>query len=379
MLLEFVRAEVADMLGHPSAEAVDVTHPFLELGFDSLLSVELRNRLAQATGLQLPTTVVFDHPTPEKLATHLLGRLPAGGSEHSPNASGGPGAQESAQPDRRSQAPAAALGALVRQARDGGRVAELVELLTLAARLRAEFSLEQAGAHAPKPIRLSTGTARTRIVCLPSLLAISGPHQYARFAKALDGEHEVLAIPLRGFLKDEPLPATMDAALEAHARPASALAAAGPIALAGHSTGGSFALAVAERMRQAGAAPAALVLIDTYTLAGGGPSDLYGGVLDAMLAREGSYAPLSDARLTAMARYLRLLSDSPPPPPSETPTLLVRASDPLPGVSAERMREQAWRSFDRALDVPGDHFTAMEDHAATTAAAVGAWLEELDV
>ncbi|MGW2477032.1 SDR family NAD(P)-dependent oxidoreductase [Streptomyces sp. NPDC001665] len=85
-----LRTELATALGGGD---VDTRRGFRDLGVDSLVALELRNRLLAATGLQLSTTVVFDYPSPTSLAAHITAELARDTSAPAPDdepASGGP-------------------------------------------------------------------------------------------------------------------------------------------------------------------------------------------------------------------------------------------------------------------------------------------------
>ncbi len=81
VVLDLVRESTAVVLGHRETDGIGDEQSFRSLGFDSLGAVKLRNRLQDFTGVSLPSTLVFDYPTPALLAAHLraelLGERPA--------------------------------------------------------------------------------------------------------------------------------------------------------------------------------------------------------------------------------------------------------------------------------------------------------------
>src|SRR4029079_14534225 len=75
LLTELITEHLATILGHPHPNTINTGDTFADLGMDSLTALELRNQLKTPTGLTLSPTIIFNHPTPTTLATHLTEQL----------------------------------------------------------------------------------------------------------------------------------------------------------------------------------------------------------------------------------------------------------------------------------------------------------------
>jgi acyl transferase domain-containing protein/thioesterase domain-containing protein/acyl carrier protein len=364
-----VRDHVAAVLGHSSGAVIDADQPFTDMGIDSLGAIELRNRLTAAGGVQLPATLIFDHPTPAAVAAHLRELLAATTAEDAAPqarpAAGRPG----------SPAQAGSVEALFRQACEAEQYKDGVELLMAASRIRPAFATADASRHAPKPVRLSHGPQKPALVCFAAPVALSSAHQYARFATAFHDVRDVSVLVPTGFADGEALPGSVEAAVAAQADAALELADGGPVVLVGHSSGGWLAHAAAARLEAHGVQPAGVVLLDTY-LPGNDVVDGFASVfMDSMFDREGLVDGVDFTRLTAMGGYFRLFADW-EPTEITAPTLFVRAGERIaPGDGNKTPAPQAfWQLPHTAVEVPGNHWSMMEAQAAATARPVVDWL-----
>ncbi|MDT3398605.1 SDR family NAD(P)-dependent oxidoreductase, partial [Streptomyces sp. B1866] len=347
-LLEAVRAEIAEVLRYADPAGIGADQELLALGFDSLTSIELRNRLAVRTGLSLPATLTLEHRTPAGLAGYLRERIGAAGV---PDAGG-----------------AGSLAELWEEADRRGRRLEFIDVLTAAAAFRPAYR-DPAEPELP-PLRLTSGGTDLPVFCIPSHLGKADPHKFLRFGAALRGRRDVFVLRQPGFVPGQPVPATLDVLLDTHAR---SLAGHDRVVLLGYSAGGLAAHALAGHLAELGRPPAAVVLVDTYA-----PDEtevmtrIQGAMEQGQRDRDGrTGTAFGEAWLTAMGHYFGFDWT---PAEVDAPVLHVRAGDPMPGMPVERRWQARWRLPHTAADVPGDHFTMMEDHAPRTAETVHDWL-----
>jgi malonyl CoA-acyl carrier protein transacylase/thioesterase domain-containing protein len=363
---ELVRAETARVLGHESAGELALDRGFFELGMTSVTSMDLRKRLSTATGLTLPTAFVLDHPHPDVLIERL----------HTLLVSAGDGGADAAADGERGAGP---VETLFRQAFAAGTNLAGNDIIMAASQVRPVFTADQVDAVLPAPVRLADGPDKAVLLCLPAVVAIAGPQQYARLADEFRGRREVTVLPEPGFLPGELLPADLPTLARLQAEAVRRAAGERPAVLLGHSAGGQIAHAVAAELERQGTPAAGLVLMDVPW-----PLDVpEERAVDAMLAlvfeqeqRLGALI-MDDHRLTAMGGYHRLLATWRPTPLDRTPTLLVRATEPMVTADGDEVTlKVAWRQEHSVRKVAGNHFTIAEQHADATASAIEEWLAE---
>ncbi|MFC8130864.1 type I polyketide synthase [Streptomyces sp. NPDC057302] len=349
-VLGMVRTQAALALGYEDGARIDPERTLLELGFDSLGAVRFQRRLASVTGLDLPATLLVDHPTPSALAEHLRPLL----APHTPTAPSGP-------------------AELLRDLHRRGELVDAIPLLGAAAADRPSFSASERPAGPPESVLLSDGPATPAVICVPSFLAGSGPHQFARFAAGFTRRPRMSALTLPGLGASPLLPGSWRAAVDGLAAAALHTAGGAPLVLAGHSIGGALAHAAAASLERAGHRVEGVVLIDTYEPEPAQQQAVFAWAMGRILARDGASDGIDDDGVLAMGGYLRLFDDWAADPLTAPALLLTAEQGPdAPNAPAWRL----WQAADTVTPVTGDHFSLLEEHAAHTARTVEEWLRK---
>jgi thioesterase domain-containing protein/acyl carrier protein len=354
-VLDRVLAETATVLGLASGAEVDAEALLPELGLDSIGTVELRNRIAAATGVKVTILALSDTPTLAAVASYIVDRLE--GDEDGAPREGEPGTD------------GVSLSALLAGAREGDRLEEFVELLTAASRFRPAFSSPEQCDWAARPVRLAEGPPNVPpLVLLPSFGFASGAQEYVRLGRELAGKRTVYGLSLPGFGAGEALPASIEAAAATLADAVREIDPGSGLVIGGHSSGGWLAQGVAACLEAEGEAPAAVLLLDSYAP----DSPLLARMLPLMLAAsadpDGPDPTDGDSRLLAMGAYKRGFGEWEPPAIAAR-TVLLRADRPAWEPDSDDWQAQ-WELAHTSVEVEGDHFSIVTDHARSTAAAI---------
>ncbi|MEV6239547.1 type I polyketide synthase [Lentzea sp. NPDC051838] len=345
---ELIRGELALALGFTDANSLP-DKSFLELGFDSLSALQLRNRIRAFTGLRLSPAVVFDHPSLPQLTAHVHEQLTEGAAT---------------EPE-----PLGFAALYHKLLRDQGPF-EAMKLRLLGSHALPTFR----SGHPIVPTQLARGSGPV-LFYLPSYLTAGDPVP-AALARQFDGIHDLFGLRYPGFGDSRALPEDVDVLLRTLA---DAVTADRPTVLLGHCLGGVVAHALGAHLAAQGRAPAGVVLIETDAGLGDRddralslladeqdlPGELYdGAAMDGRILAGGGYQRMFGGRLLD---------------PSPVPTLLLRAG-PTPRmrrIDPDRDWSARWPLPHQAVDVPGDHDTVLTTQADTTASAIRAWVATL--
>jgi thioesterase domain-containing protein/acyl carrier protein len=405
VLLDAVLGAVSSVLRLDKSK-IDPAQSLQELGLDSLRALELRSALAALTGLALPTTLVFDHRTPEALLNHLGPQLFALVSEN----------QQSLANAATAHAPATAGAPLVSAIRavmvssktETAKMkarAHAWRVLDSATRLRRELEGDvQADGLVSKAYALSTGAGGPKLICIPGIMPPTGPGQYMALAGALRGIRDVVVLSNPGWSPGEAMPCDRESLLACLAKAVLESADGKAFALCGWSSGGWLANGVAAWLERHGVSPLAVVFFDSRRV----PDDwlVPDPATELSLMRShvfplpGSGGPISepacDEELTAWVAYWSLFADW-KPTNLAAKTLMITPTDGLSSlgdreVDADKqaLDERLLRAvdddtlgFDKTLterddvlEVRGNHMSIMMEFAQETAAVMERWLTE---
>ncbi|CAM2068432.1 SDR family NAD(P)-dependent oxidoreductase [Sulfidibacter corallicola] len=401
-MARMVRGEIAAVLALPGAAAVTAEKPLRDLGLDSLMAVEIRNRLAQALAVDLPATLLFDHEHVADLIAWLVDRfLDTAAVQTSAGTTGPvelPGREkhrtDEIKSGTRSESAHANPSSWLHRALFEADETATVDLLLLAGRMRMNRQGADAG-NAPVAMRLlADGPGQGALVCIPSMIPAQSL-QYRPLAETLVGRLPVYCITHPGYQAQEPLFASLSSMATAYADHIGTFLSERPNTLLAHSAGGPAAIEVTRILERRGTPPAGLVLVDSLPPASTWSTALHPALMvrdvlaRAVPVRESqpltaALQHLSEAELTAFGWYTPFTFE--PGHKPNTPTLFVSAAELMAVQQSQTCPDMLSRPSDywkehcpnlTEVTSPGDHFTMLTQYAAELSAHILEWRSRL--
>lgn len=377
--IEVVCEHAAAVLGRDGAAGLDAGQAFADSGFNSLSTVELRNRLTAVTAVTLPATAIFDHPTPTELAQYLITQIDGHGSS----------AAAAANPAERIDA----LTDLFLQACDAGRDADSWKMVALASNTRERMSSPVRNNVSKNVALLADGISDVVVICIPTLTVLSDQREYRDIANAMTGRHSVYSLTLPGFDSSDALPQNADMIVETVSNAIiDVVGGSCRFVLSGYSSGGVLAYALCSHLSvKHQRNPLGVALIDTYLPSqianpsmneGFSPNDTGKGLSREVIRVARMLNRLTATRLTAAATYAAIFQAW-EPGRSMAPVLNIVAKDRI--ATVENLREERinrWRTAAAeaaysVAEVPGDHFGMMSTSSEAIATEIHDWISGL--
>lgn len=273
---------------------------------------------------------------------------------------------------------------MFRQAIADGKTDDGLRLLSTTASCRDLFDQPIAGI--PSGIGISGGTPHSRggdtmphLVLVNTPAFLGGFMQYILLAAYLGAHRRVSSIPLSGYEDEEPLPATIDAAIESIAKVVLEHVGDDPFVLGGLSAGGNIAHAVAGRLREQGNDQLrGLVILDAFLAqeANDRQSVGVGESLLQMDATLGDLAGFTTSRLTAFAWWCGLLPQL-ETKPVDCQTLYIKCTQPWATDGLNEWPLEEWSTDQTVEYMDINHPALCGTEAQATAQLIDRWLTGL--
>jgi acyl transferase domain-containing protein len=403
-LEELLGREAATILGWADGSSLAREQSLQEVGLDSLMAVELRNRLQTLTGLRLPSTLLFDHPSIMALALMLrglVGEVPVGDSSSSPEPSTEYGAQDAITQSLQSMfsgvgkpnndADTNWLAVLLRDSIARGEGAIAVRMLLTLAELRRGSSSSQHQQSSPVLLRRTDRVAPRAIqfFCIPSIATPSTFLQFVKLAPKLARLGDVWSNDNAGYGVGEALAKSIDDIVQHHISAIKKCRVADSLfVVVGYSSGGWVSLQVAHQLEMEGIAANAHVMLDSIMPIGAGITELTLPFIFRTLDMQiQGVTPQTGAelvwQLSSMATGFSLFLEQWEIPRISTPTLFVGAERGVvlslggegPVFRTEPRQWEAMLNEMTIRSVSSDHFALIGPDVDLVAEAVLTWVE----